>query len=97
MNGPTPSSILAAATNPDGSRRFYPPYQHPACARLICYMRQLEDLEHVAGVDETNLAIAKANTLEQLNRFEYIENLEKLAYIDLMRRRQRRDADEQIQ
>lgn len=92
----TPNAILNAATNPDGSRRFYPPYQHPACARLVCYLRQLQELEDVPGVDEHNLAAAKGHTLEQLNQFEYGENLAKLAYIDVMRRRAKRRSDEQI-
>lgn len=97
MNGPTPSSILAAATNPDGSQRFYAPYKHPACAALLCHLQQLQALVHVRGVDEENLAQAIGTVRSQLAHFEYLENLEKLAYIDLMRRRQRRDADEQIQ
>lgn len=93
---PSGSEILAAAKTIDGRQRFYPPYQHPACARLVCYLRELEGLEGVPGVDEINLATAKGHTLDQLARFEYAENLEKLAYIDLMRRRAKRRHDEQI-
>lgn len=83
--------ILAQARGPLGEQRFYPPYQHPACARLVAHLEEIKSLEKQPGIDETQLAQLKAYALEQLALFEWGENLAKLAYLEMKRRPMRRE------
>lgn len=87
----SPDEILAQARGPLGEQRFYPPYQHPACARLVAHLEEIQALEKQPGVDEIQLAQLKAFTLEQLSLFEWGENLAKLAYLEMKRRPMRRE------
>jgi hypothetical protein len=61
--------LLAAARNPDGTRRFYPPEEHPATDRL---RRHRELLAHLPETAERDKAIAYVD--ENLARFAAIES-----------------------
>jgi hypothetical protein len=69
-------AILAAATNLDGTRRFYPPYEHPATAQLGEYITRLETLPES---DEREQALEHAR--QQMARFEYGEDRAKRDYL----------------
>lgn len=75
----TDEEILAQATNPDGSQRFYPAYEHPATRRL----REHLDRLLAFGLGEDHEAVIHAR--QQLARFEWGEDRAKHDYLAVHR------------
>jgi hypothetical protein len=71
--------LLQTVTNLDGSRRFYPPGQHPATYRLREWRERLLLLP-VSGVRDESLAVIDT----QLSLFEQGENEAKRAHLRML-------------
>jgi hypothetical protein len=72
----TDEELLAAATNQDGSRRFYPPNEHPATAQLRA---QIEKLEAIPESEERNQALNYCRA--ELAKFERVEGNAERKYL----------------
>lgn len=71
-------AVLAAATNPDGSRRFYPPYKHPATRQLREHLARLEEIDDGTSED---VAAAIEHDRSELAKFEHGEDRAKRDYL----------------
>lgn len=80
------SRSLAEAKNPDGSRRFYAPGEHPATARLLAGLARVEHLQSLAMEPEMEAQAAEliGYYRRQLARFEWGEDRAKREYLSRM-------------
>ena len=77
---PGAEATLAEARNPDGTRRFYPPFAHPATARLV------EHIERLKALPESEEQLqALGYSLLELARFERGEDRDKRDYLTMQR------------
>lgn len=76
-----PDGVLDRATNPDGTRRFYPPYAHPATRRLRERLFLYERLREGGTENAISLDQAIEDYREELARFERGEDIDKARYL----------------